>query len=266
MITFVLLIVTASMTHKLKKEGKFSYSEVGEGTPIIILHGLMGGLSNFDGVSGFFPEKGYKLVIPELPIYKMNLLKTNVKYFAKYVSDFIDHKGYKEVILLGNSLGGHIGLLCTKLYPEKIKALIITGSSGLYESAMGESYPKRGDYDYIQKKAENVFYDPAVATKEIVDEVYETVNDRNKLIRTLSIAKSAIRHNMAKDLPGMDTPTCIIWGENDNVTPPDVAKEFHELLPDSDLYWIEECGHAAMMERPDEFNTLLDSWLQKRKF
>jgi 2-hydroxy-6-oxonona-2,4-dienedioate hydrolase len=261
-----LLIVATRMTHKLKQEGKFSYIEVGEGTPIIILHGLMGGLSNFDGVSQFFSEKGYKLIIPELPIYKMTLLKTNVKNFAKYVSDFIDYKGYKEVILLGNSLGGHIGLLCTKMYPGKIKALIITGSSGLYESAMGESYPKRGDRDYIRKKAENVFYDPAVATKEIVDEVYETVNDRHKLIRTLAIAKSAIRHNMSKDLPKMNTPICIIWGKNDNVTPPSVAEEFHDLLPDSDLYWIDKCGHAAMMEHPNEFNILLNNWLTKRKF
>lgn len=261
-----LLIATTRMTNKLKQEGKFSYIEVGEGTPIIILHGLMGGLSNFDGVLQFFPERGYKLVIPELPIYKMSLLKTNVKNFAKYVSDFIDHKGYSEVILLGNSLGGHIGLLCTKMFPNKIKALVITGSSGLYESAMGESYPKRGDRDYIQKKAENVFYDPKIATKEIVDEVYETVNDRNKLIRTLSIAKSAIRHNMSKDLPKMKNPTCIIWGKNDNVTPPEVATEFHELLPDSNLYWIEKCGHAAMMERPDEFNTILYQWLQERGF
>ncbi|PVW17084.1 alpha/beta fold hydrolase [Marixanthomonas spongiae] len=254
------------MANQLHQEGKFNYIEKGEGTPVVVLHGLMGGLSNFDGVTDFFPEKGYKILIPELPIYTMSLLKTNVKNFAKYVSEFIDHKGFDKVILLGNSLGGHIGLLCTKLYPEKIKALVITGSSGLYESAMGESYPKRGDYDYIQKKAENVFYDPAVATKEIVDEVYASVNDRNKLIRTLAIAKSAIRHNMAKDLPKMTTPTCIIWGKNDNVTPPEVATEFHELLPDSDLYWIDKCGHAAMMEHPEEFNKLLYAWLQKRNF
>ncbi|HET8804640.1 MAG TPA: alpha/beta hydrolase [Aequorivita sp.] len=254
------------MSENLKKEGKFSYLEIGEGTPIIILHGLMGGLSNFDGVAKFFPPKGYKILIPELPIYKMTLLRTNVKNFAKYVSQFIAHLGYKEVILLGNSLGGHIGLLCTKMYPEKVKALVITGSSGLYESAMGESYPKRGDYEYIKQKAENVFYDPAVATKEIVDDVYATVNDRTKLIRTLAIAKSAIRHNMAKDLPKMHTPTCIIWGKNDNVTPPEVAIEFDELLPDSELYWIDKCGHAAMMEHPDEFNELLYSWLQKRGY
>jgi 2-hydroxy-6-oxonona-2,4-dienedioate hydrolase len=254
------------MTHSIQQEGKFTYVEIGEGTPIVILHGLMGGLSNFDGISKFFPPKGYKILIPELPIYEMPLLKTNVKNFAKYVNDFIDHKGYSNVILLGNSLGGHIGLFCTKMYPKKVKALIITGSSGLYESAMGESYPKRGNYDYIKEKAEGVFYDPEVATKEIVDEVFEAVNDRNKLIRTLAIAKSAIRHNMSKDLPNMHNPTCIIWGKNDSVTPPSVATEFHDLLPDSDLFWIDKCGHAAMMEHPDTFNDILIAWLQDRGF
>lgn len=253
------------MTNHLHEEGKFKYLKLGEGTPIVVLHGLMGGLSNFDGVSNYFPDKGYQILIPELPIYTMPLLKTNVKRFADYVSEFIDHMDFDKAILLGNSLGGHIGLLCTKLYPEKVKGLVITGSSGLYESAMGESYPKRGDREYIRKKAENVFYDPKVATKEIVDDVYETVNDRNKLIRTLAIAKSAIRHNMAKDLPNMKTPTCIIWGKQDNVTPPNVAEEFHELLPDSNLYWIDKCGHAAMMEHPDTFNEILHKWLQERE-
>ncbi|MFT6369119.1 MAG: 2-hydroxy-6-oxonona-2,4-dienedioate hydrolase [Maribacter sp.] len=254
------------MKDDLIKEGKFRYIEKGEGIPIIILHGLMGGLSNFHGVTDYFPKKGYKVLVPELPIYDMPMLQTNVKNFAKYVEQFIKFKKLKDVILLGNSLGGHIGLLHTKMYPDLVKALVITGSSGLYESAMGDGYPKRGDYEFIKKKAQDVFYDPEVATKEIVDEVFATVNDRIKLVKTLAIAKSAIRHNMAQDLPSMTTPTCIIWGENDAVTPPDVAKLFHELLPDSDLHWIKECGHAPMMEHPQQFNDLLDAWFQKRKF
>jgi pimeloyl-ACP methyl ester carboxylesterase len=254
------------MGNEIIKDGNYRYIETGEGTPLIILHGLMGGLSNFQGVTNYFPEKGYKVLVPELPIYGMPLLKTNVKSFAKYLERFIEYKKLKDVILLGNSLGGHIGLLHTKLYPEMVKALVITGSSGLYESAMGDGYPKRGDYEFIKKKAEDVFYDPKVATKEIVDEVFATVNDRMKLVKTLSIAKSAIRHNMAKDLPKMETPTCIIWGKNDSVTPPNVAEEFHELLPDSDLFWIDKCGHAPMMEHPQDFNAILYDWLQKRNF
>ncbi|AEK22198.1 alpha/beta fold hydrolase [Capnocytophaga canimorsus] len=254
------------MTTALKQEGKFSYLEKGEGTPIIILHGLMGGLSNFEGVVSFFSERNYKVVVPELPLYTMPLLRTTVKNLAKFIHKFVKHKGYEKVILLGNSLGGHVGLLYTKLFPESVKALVLTGSSGLYESAMGDGYPKRGDYEFIKKKSQEVFYDPNVATEEIVNEVFETVNNRTKLIKTLAIAKSAIRHNMAKDLPKMPTPTCLIWGKNDNVTPPRVAVEFNQLLPNSELFWIDKCGHAPMMEHPEEFNQILNNWLEKRNF
>ena len=142
------------MKYALKKEGKFSYTEIGEGRPIIILHGLMGGLSNFDGPINYFSKSGYKLVLPKLPVYDLALLNTNVKNFAFFLRDFIDFKGYEDVILLGNSLGGHIGLYYTNLYPTKVAGLVITGSSGLYESAMGSGYTKRSDYNVIKAKAE----------------------------------------------------------------------------------------------------------------
>ena len=254
------------MMNQIVEEASFSYVEAGEGQPIIILHGLMGGLSNFEGVMNCFSPKGYRVIIPELPVYTLPVLNTSVKSLSEFLHDFIKHKGLKDVILLGNSLGGHVGLLYTKNHSDFVKGLVITGSSGLYENNLGDGYPKRGDYEYIKKKSQDVFYDPKVATKEIVDEVFESVNDRNKLIRTLALAKSAIRHNMAKELPKMKTPTAIIWGEDDSVTPPNVAEEFNQLLPDSNLYWIEKCGHAPMMEHPDRFNEILEEWLELRKF
>ena len=247
-------------------KGTFDYLELGSGQPIVILHGLMGGLSNFKGVCDFFPERGYQVIIPQLPIYELPLAKTSVKSLVDFLHDFILALELKDVILLGNSLGGHIALLYSRNHPDFVRGLVITGSSGLYENNMGDGYPKRGNYEYIQKKSEEVFYDPKVATKEIVDEVFASVNDRNKIIRTLALAKSAIRHNMAKDLPQMKIPTAIIWGAQDTVTPPNVANEFNALLPDSDLYWIDRCGHAPMMEHPDTFNELFLDWLQKRSF
>ena len=253
------------MKQTIITSGKFKFLEVGTGKPIVILHGLMGGLSNFQGVTEYFPNKGYRVIIPMLPIYDLPLLKTNVKEFANYVNQFISHLNLSEVTVLGNSLGGHIGLLVSLLYPKNIKGLIITGSSGLYENSMGESYPKREDKDYMTRKCQEVFYDPEVATNEIIDEVFETVNDRNKLIKILAMAKSAIRHNMAKDLPKMKLPCLIIWGKNDNVTPPDVGIEFNNLLPNSDLVGIDKCGHAPMMEHPEKFNEILLDWL-KAKF
>lgn len=251
------------MIKLFKKEDKFSYVEMGEGFPIVALHGIMGGLSNFDTTLHYF-SKRYRVIVPELPLYELPLLSTSVKGLCQWVFRFIEYKKLDKVILLGNSLGGHIALLLSKLYPNKVKALILTGSSGLYENAMGSGYLKRGDYEFIRKKCEEVFYDPKVATKQIVDEVFATVNDRAKVVKSLAIAKSAIRHNMAKDLPKMKMSTCIIWGKNDTVTPPRVAEEFHELLPNSDLFWIDKCGHAAMMEHPNQFNEILDKWLENK--
>ena len=249
----------------IKEENGFKYIEKGEGTPLIILHGIMGGLSNFDQVIDYFSNY-FKVLMPELPIYSFPLLKTSVKGFSKYLYQFYQFKNIDKAILLGNSLGGHITLYFTNKNPDKVAAMILTGSSGLYEKGMGDSYPQRKNYDYIKRKAQEVFHDPRVATKELVDEVFEIVNNRMKVIRTLALAKSAIRHNMVKDLPGMNVPTCLIWGKDDKVTPPDVAEEFQQLLPDADLYWIDKCGHAPMMEHPQQFIEIMDKWLIKRGF
>ena len=252
------------MVFQINKEKDFKYIEEGDGLPIIILHGLMGGLSNFNGVITFFKDKGFKVLMPVLPIYDLPILKTSVRELSSFLDRFIKFKKIKKFVLIGNSLGGHIALYYTKIF-NRANGLVLTGSSGLYEKGMGSGYTKRGDYNVMKKKVEEVFYDPRVANKELVDEVFETVNDRNKLIKILAMAKSAIRHNMAKDLPKMKLPCLIIWGKNDNVTPPDVGIEFNNLLPNSDLVWIDKCGHAPMMEHPEKFNEILLDWL-KAKF
>ena len=149
--------------------------------------------------------------------------------------------------------------------PEKIKSLILTGSSGLFENGMGDSYPKRGDYEYIKKKTQVTFYDPATATKELVDEVFEITNNRIKVIKIISLAKSAIRNNLGEEISGIKQPTLLIWGNNDTITPPFVGQEFNKLIPNSELHFIDKCGHAPMMEVPGEFNQILEAFLDKLK-
>ncbi|HNQ11749.1 MAG TPA: alpha/beta hydrolase, partial [Bacteroidia bacterium] len=180
-----------------------------------------------------------------------------------FIHRFISFKGYHNVHLVGNSLGGHVSLVYITSYPENIASLTLTGSSGLYENSMGNSFPKRENYEFIKSKVEYTFYDPKSASKELVDEVFGIINDKNKLIRILSLAKSAIRHNMAKELDQIKQPVCLIWGIQDNITPKEVAEEFNRLLPNSDLFFIDKCGHAPMMEQPSEFNKVLHQWLDK---
>ena len=199
-----------------------------------------------------------------MPLYTNPLLKTSVGGMATYIKDFIKHKKLDQITLLGNSLGGHVALVCALDIPEKIHSMVLTGSSGLYENAFGGSYPRKEDKEYLRQKIAVTFYDPAVATDELVDEVHKIINDRSKLVRILAMAKSAIRHNMANDLDKFKMPACLIWGKNDGITPPDVAKEFHKHLADSELHWIDKCGHAAMMEHPKQFNAILDDWLSRK--
>jgi pimeloyl-ACP methyl ester carboxylesterase len=246
----------------IKQEGKFKYIEEGEGEVLLLLHGLFGALSNWRDVTEHFSKK-YKVVIPLMPIFEMNILSLSVEGLANYIHDFIEYKGFKSVNLLGNSLGGHVALVYLKKYPQNVKTLLLTGSSGLYENAMGGNYPKKGDKEFIRKKVEITFYDPKTATDELVDEVFETVNDRMKVLRILTMAKSAIRHNMRKDIPNINIPVCLIWGKDDVITPANVGSEFHELLPNSELHFLDKCGHVPMMEHPVEFNKIAEAFYQK---
>ncbi|HVU58338.1 MAG TPA: alpha/beta hydrolase [Puia sp.] len=250
------------MEYEIKQEEKFRFIEEGVGEPLILLHGLFGALSNFSGQIDYFRNQ-YKVVVPLLPLLDLDLLHTSVGGLEKFVHKFIEYRDYKDINLLGNSLGGHVALMYVLRHPERIKSLTLTGSSGLFENGMGDTYPKRGDYEYIRKKTELTFYDPKMATKELVDELYETVNVRLKALKIITLAKSAIRNNLGEEVSQIKHPTLLVWGNNDNITPPFVGQEFHKLIPNSELHFIDKCGHAPMMERPEEFNGILHKFLRK---
>ena len=250
------------MQYEIKQEEKFKFIEEGEGEPLVLLHGLFGALSNFMGLIEYFRQH-YKVVVPMLPLFELDLLHTTVGGLEKFVHKFIEHKNYRNLHLLGNSLGGHVALVHVLKHPERIRSITLTGSSGLFESGMGDTYPKRGDYEYIKKKTELTFYDPATASKELVDEVYEIVNNRLKALKIIALAKSAIRNNLGEELNQIKQPTLLIWGNNDAITPPFVGREFQKLIPNSELHFIDKCGHAPMMEVPDEFNRILHKFLTK---
>jgi pimeloyl-ACP methyl ester carboxylesterase len=93
--------------------------------------------------------------------------------------------------------------------------------------------------------------------------VYEIVNNRLKALKIITLAKSAIRNNLGEELNQIKQPTLLIWGNNDAITPPFVGREFQRLIPNSELHFIDKCGHAPMMEVPNEFNEILHKFLTK---
>jgi len=251
------------MKYEIKEDGRFKYIETGGGEEnLLLLHGLFGALSNFEGILDHFSGT-YNVVVPILPIFELPLRKVSVTGLVNYVADFVDYKMYDKVHVLGNSLGGHIALLYVLARPEKVNSVVLTGSSGLFESAMGTSFPKRGDYEFIKKKTESTFFDPEVASQELIDEVYDIVNDRNKAIRIIATAKSAVRHNLGDKLHQVTVPTLLVWGKQDQITPAFVGEKFDELIENTKLVFIDKCGHAPMMEHPETFNRYLEDFLQE---
>jgi len=250
------------MNIEIKTEAGFNYIDQGKGKTMLLLHGLFGALSNWESVINA-ATPNYRVIIPILPIHEMPLRSATLDGLLSFIDKFIEHKQLTDILLFGNSLGGHLALLYTLKRPEKVKCLVLTGSSGLFENGMGGSYPKRGDYEFIKERVAYTFYDPKVADKELVDEVFEITRSIPKCMSMVSLAKSAQRHNLSKDLYKLDLPTLLVWGLNDTITPPLVAHEFNRLIKNSELRFIDKCCHAPMMEQPDIFNQYFQDFLKR---
>lgn len=245
------------------EDNGFRYLESKGGDKVLLLlHGLFGATGNFQGIQEYFGSK-FNVVTPILPILTMDPKELSLESLVNYIEQFVKYKGFNKVHLVGNSLGGHIAQLFALANQDMVQSITLTGSSGLFENSMGSTFPKRGDYNFVETKARAIFYDPEVATKDVVDEVYDIVNDRSKALRVVVAAKSAVRNNLEKLIHNITAPVLLVWGKQDTVTPSWVGEKFHALLPNSTLEIFDKCGHAPMMERPEQFNKTLETFLDK---
>lgn len=249
------------MEHRLIDFENTKYLDVGSGQPVVLLHGLFGSLSNFNTVIDALKSK-YRVILPVLPLYTCDLRNANMDGLLEFINRFFNSLELKNITLIGNSLGGHLALKYVLEFPENVKEIVLTGSSGLFENSLGNSYPKR-DRESIKSKIGETFGDPKHVTEELVDDVLEIISNKSKLLRILSLAKSATRQNLNYELNKIAKPTLLIWGQNDLITPPFVAEQFKEKIKGSELYFIDTCGHAPMMEQPEAFLRYLVAFLEK---
>lgn len=251
------------MEYPIRQKGKFKYIEEGQGTEVIVLlHGLFGSMGNYGAlITGL--KSTYKLIVPLLPIFELPRREISMNALMEHVHEFILEEGHTSIHLVGNSLGGHIGLLMTLKNPDLVKTLTLTGSSGLFENALGDSFPRRQSYEFVKDVAQRTFYDPQVATKALIDDIFEIVNTPTKGLNIVLTAKSAMRHNLEHELHKIKTPTLLIWGKNDTITPAFVGEDFNQKIEGSELHILDQCGHAPMMEKPEAFIHLLSTFLAR---
>jgi 2-hydroxy-6-oxonona-2,4-dienedioate hydrolase len=122
--------------------------------------------------------------------------------------------------------------------------------------------PHRPNAAFVREKMEEVFHDPTLVTEEWVESVRRLVTTPASALRVLRFARAARRDNVEARLAELRTPTLLVWGREDRITPPEVAERFRRLIPEAELLYISACGHAPMLEWPDRFAAAVAWWLR----
>lgn len=238
---------------------EYEFLEHGQGTPLVLLHGMMGWPDNWKGIFPHLPPDCRALAL-RLPFFEDGIRLDSVPAITDFAQGFLDGQGIERAVLCGNSLGGHVALVLAMRHPGRVAGIVLTGSSGLFERGFAATQGSRPSRQWVQERIREIFHDPALATDELVDEVCRLIAVRRNARDIVRIAKSAKRDNLADRLASIACPALLIWGRQDAITPPHVAEEFRLRLPGAELAWLDRCGHAAMMERPREFAQALGAW------
>ena len=223
---------------------------------------MLGEVENWDATLAPVARAGYHALAPRLPIYDAPPGQTGVPGLADAVAGFLERVAGGPCVLVGNSLGGHVAIAVAHRYPQQVSRLVLSGASGLGEVALGTGTPRRFSRDFVRERTAFTFFDPAHATDALVDRMLALLADRARLTRLVAVARSARDTRVEAWLPLIACPTLLVWGRDDRITPPAVARSFARLLPDSRLVLLPRCGHAPMIEQPARFNRALLSFLE----
>ncbi len=232
-----------------------------DGKELILLHGLLGALSNWNST---FPEmeKFCKPIALQMPILTAHRSEVKVKALAALTEYFIRQRGLGPAALCGNSLGGHVALRLYLASPQLVDCMVLTGTSGLYEHTV-DALPVRPDRKYIKESMSRVFYDQQYVTDAAVEEIFQALSGRMRVLNLIHAARSAKKDNLKSLLKTIKVPVLLIWGEDDLITTMDVAETFHKELPNSKLVVFKKCGHAPMIEYPKEFALEVENFLKE---
>jgi 2-hydroxy-6-oxonona-2,4-dienedioate hydrolase len=228
-------------------------------TPIVMLHGMFGGPENWSALIPHLPRNWYPF-IPKIPFFDDEISLNSISAVFDYVQSYCNNIDSDHVLLMGNSLGGHIAALLAVNITEKVRGLILTGSSGLFERGFTKIPGTRPHREWIYEKCCEVFFDSCHVTDTLIQDVQEVIYNRRKARILIQLAKSAKRDNIAEKLTQITCPTLLIWGKQDQITHREVALEFQRSISNSALVFLDNCGHVPMMEHPAEFGHEVARW------
>jgi pimeloyl-ACP methyl ester carboxylesterase len=264
-------------------KGTLHYHEAGDGPPLLLLHGSGPGVSAWANYRGNLPAfaEHFRTLALDFPGFGKSYSPAGNPMPAALpaVVDFLDALGLDAVPVVGNSMGGNVAARLAAGHPERVGRLVTIGGVGL--SLLSPAPPEgiillvRFVEDPTRERLlewmESMVHDPGLLTEEFVEMRWQAASDPAALadVRALfnsgSLAAMRNRGAMAADSVGMLTriqaPTLVTWGRDDRVTPLDGALAAMRLIPRAELHVFHDCGHWAMIERKDEFESTVLSYL-----
>ncbi len=242
---------------------KHALLEKGMGRPLLFLHGLFGGIYNYIEVFQHFANS-YRVIMPYLPMYDQNLEETTVFSLGKYLRSLVRDLDLKDgVVIAGTSTGAGVAIVYATLPGNVAKGIILSGSIGLTSTPLKLDMPlQRKNYESVKYHARAIFYNTSLAPNEMVDEIYNVIQNNELATKALYLTRSATKQKMPHLIESVKVPTLLLWGENDSITPVEVAYEFNRMISNSILKIIPQCGHAVSHEKPGDFIREVTQFLQ----
>lgn len=236
--------------------------EIGNGRPIVFLHGLVGQNEHWEEVAKRLSHPA-RCIMLELPLLNLEGDDCSIHGATDLAAVFLREQVQEPATIVGNSFGGHVALKLAIEQPHLVRALVLTGASGLIEKSIVSDVQIRPSMEWVERRIGELFYDRSKMLVSDVSRAHEVLSRRPQARAMVKLSKSARRNHLGDELHRISCPTLILWGRQDIVTPPEACEQFRRDISDSRVVWIEECGHAPMIECPGPFAEALGVFLSQ---
>lgn len=227
-------------------------TESGNGTPVVFLHGLVGLNDHWEEVVQRIKHQA-RCILLQLPLLSLQGDDCSIHGATALTVRFLEAHVRQPAVLVGNSFGGHVALRIALERPDLLRGLVLAGSSGLIEKSIVSDIQIRPSREWLARKIGELFYDQRKMNPADVDRAHQELSQRGHARAMVKLSRSARRNHLGEKIAQIGSPTLLIWGKQDIVTPPEAAHELNDKIRGSRLCWLDECGHAPMIERPEAF-------------
>jgi pimeloyl-ACP methyl ester carboxylesterase len=258
---------------------RLHYQELGGGHPVVCIHGAGPGASaesNFKLNAAAFAEK-FRVILYDMPQYgksaKIVLTEPRLKYNARLLHGFLAALGIDKVHVVGNSMGGQVGMKFGIDYPDRLSRIVIIGSGGVTSifapspvegvKMIGRYYKGSGpSREKLRELLQTILYDASFLTEETFQERYQASIDPETVELFGKRQGEIARENLGPDLPKLKAKLLAIWGMDDRFGALDVGLQITRTVPDGQMHIFTKCGHWAQVEHAAEFNRLVTDFLR----